>query len=167
MEYDEKKIDEAVLAVLSLNLFEYGAEKRAWKSLPWDALERLYEAGYIGKPAGKNKSVTLTKEGEQRATEVAEQLFNPSAKSPGRAKPAKKKSPPKSRWIDVESSMISAVRYDRSAKALDVIFNSGAMWRYEDVPPSVYKGLMDSGSKGSYMRYAIIGEYEEYRLSRR
>lgn len=167
MEYDEKKIDDAVLALLSLNVFGRGSEKRAWKSLSEEALERLYEQGHIGKPSGGSKSVALTPEGEQRAGEIAGRLFARAGKKAVRAKPAKKKSPPKSRWIDVESSMISAVRYDRSAKTLDVIFNSGAMWRYEEVPPGVYKELMDSGSKGSYMRYAIIGEYPEYRLSRR
>jgi len=46
MEYDKDKVDEMVLALLYLTMFdedEYGA--RAWKSHDWDAMdarERLY-----------------------------------------------------------------------------------------------------------------------------
>ena len=54
MDTDTDKIDEAVLALLYLNLHE-GA--RVWKSFDWDAMNRLHEAGYISNPVGKAKSV--------------------------------------------------------------------------------------------------------------
>jgi hypothetical protein len=56
MDYDTDKVDEAVLALLHLTRFgdKYGT--RAWKGHDWDALDRLYEKGYIGDPKGKAKS---------------------------------------------------------------------------------------------------------------
>jgi len=69
--------------------------------------------------------------------------------------------------IPVESSMIHAVGYDRKGRILEVIFNSGQIYCYEEVPPKVYKGLMEARSKGQYMRAEIIDMYPEYRLSRR
>lgn len=60
MEYDVDKIDEAVLATLSLTLHD---GNRVWKSIDWDALHRLHEKGLISSPVGKSKSVCLTAEG--------------------------------------------------------------------------------------------------------
>jgi hypothetical protein len=40
MEYDEDKIDDAVLALLYLTLHDH---YRAWKGHDWEALNRLYE----------------------------------------------------------------------------------------------------------------------------
>lgn len=67
----------------------------------------------------------------------------------------------------VESSMIHAVGYDRKTHVLEVVFNSGQTYCYEDVPPDVYEGLMAAESKGQYMRANIIGMYPDYPLSRR
>ena len=61
----------------------------------------------------------------------------------------------------VESSMISAVGYDTQSKEMEVVFNSGAVWRYEDVPKDVFNGLLESGSKGSYMLPKVLGCYSE------
>lgn len=44
MEIDTDKIDEAVLGLLWLTLHE---ERRAWKGLDWNALDRLHEKGLI------------------------------------------------------------------------------------------------------------------------
>jgi hypothetical protein len=44
MEYDKDKVDEMVLALLYMTMFDedqYGA--RAWKSHDWDAMDRLQE----------------------------------------------------------------------------------------------------------------------------
>ena len=67
----------------------------------------------------------------------------------------------------VESSMIHAVGYDRKTRTLEVVFNSGRTYCYEDVPPKVYKELMASDSKGGYMRDCIIDVYRDYPLSSR
>ncbi len=53
MEYDTDKVDEATLALLYLNLFEDRWGARAWKSMPWEAMDRLQEKGLIGHPKSK------------------------------------------------------------------------------------------------------------------
>jgi hypothetical protein len=60
MKYDQEKVDEAVLGLLYLTLHN-GA--RAWKSFDWEAMNRLYEKGFISNPVDRAKSVVLTKEG--------------------------------------------------------------------------------------------------------
>jgi len=72
MDYNTDKIDEAVLALLYLTLHD-GA--RAWKSFDWDAMNRLYEKGYISNPIGKAKSVVFTEEGLQEAERLFKRLF--------------------------------------------------------------------------------------------
>src|SRR5690348_5229747 len=69
--------------------------------------------------------------------------------------------------VPVESSMIQAVGYDPETRILEVVFNSGQTYCYEDVPPEVHQELMAADSKGQYMRAAIIGVYPDYRVSRR
>ncbi|WP_295878361.1 DUF6429 family protein [uncultured Thiohalocapsa sp.] len=67
MEYDQDKVDQAILALLYLTLHD---GRRAWKTFDWDAMNRLHEKGYITNPVGKAKSVVLTdaglKESERR-----------------------------------------------------------------------------------------------------
>lgn len=72
MEYDEEKIDQAVLAILYLSLHE---ENRAWKNIDWDAMERLHAKGLISNPISKAKSVAFSPEGLQQAEACCEQLF--------------------------------------------------------------------------------------------
>ena len=73
LELDETKIDEAVLALLYLNLDR--KTHRAWKSLNWDAMERLFKKALIFDPVGKAKSVVLTEKGEALALQLVQKLF--------------------------------------------------------------------------------------------
>ena len=74
MEYDKDKVDDTVLALLYLTTIEdYGI--RAWKSMDWGAMDRLFEKGYIDDPKNKNKSVLLTEEGAKRSEELFFQYF--------------------------------------------------------------------------------------------
>ena len=76
MDYDQDKVAEMVLALLSLSAFdedEWGA--RAWKSHDWDALDRLHAKGFIQDPKSKAKSVVLTPEGLRRARELFARHF--------------------------------------------------------------------------------------------
>jgi hypothetical protein len=59
----------------------------------------------------------------------------------------------------VESSMISAVGYDQESQTLHVVFNSGTLYSYFEVPPEIYAELMEADSKGSYMRNCVIDCY--------
>ncbi len=72
MEIDKDRIDEAILALLHLTLHDGG---RAWKSLDWDAMERLHEKGFIQNPVGKAKSVLFTEEGLRESERLFQKLF--------------------------------------------------------------------------------------------
>jgi hypothetical protein len=76
MKIDEKRIDEATLALLHLVTFDHADGKKAWKSFDWDALNRLHEAGYLSDPANKYRSVWLTEEGANKSLELFEKLFS-------------------------------------------------------------------------------------------
>lgn len=52
---------------------EFGA--RAWKGQDWGVMARLHEQGYIGNPASKAKSVSMTPEGVAKSQELFERLF--------------------------------------------------------------------------------------------
>ena len=74
-------------------------------------------------------------------------------------KTTKAPKPNKPVWEDVDSSMISAFKYNEAEQVLEVVFNRTGIYRYFDVPPKVVKGLREASSKGSYMRWAIIDMY--------
>ncbi|HLJ30520.1 MAG TPA: DUF6429 family protein [Candidatus Angelobacter sp.] len=75
MDYDKDKVDEMVLALLYLTMFDDGPGSRAWKGHNWDALDRLHQKGYISDPRSKAKSVVMTEEGADRAEELFEKHF--------------------------------------------------------------------------------------------
>jgi hypothetical protein len=70
MEYDQDKVDEMTLALLSLTSFRDPGGVRAWKGQDWDTMERLHSKGYISDPKSKAKSVVLSEEGEKRSKEL-------------------------------------------------------------------------------------------------
>ena len=73
MTLDEDKIDHAVLALLYLGTH---AGARAWKGFDWNAMNRLYERGFITDPRGKAKSVVFTEKGLSEACKLLEELFS-------------------------------------------------------------------------------------------
>jgi hypothetical protein len=76
MEYDPNKVDDVVLALLYLNMFDDGfGNTRAWKSFNWDTMDHLFEKGYIDDPKSKAKSVFMTDEGIRRAEELFRRYF--------------------------------------------------------------------------------------------
>ncbi len=75
MEYNQDKVDEMVLALLYLTMFEEKPGWRAWKGHNWDVLHRLHAKGYISDPKSKSKSVIMSAEGAQRAQELFEKHF--------------------------------------------------------------------------------------------
>jgi len=72
MPIDERKIDEAVLALLYLTLLGDG---RAWKGFDWKAMNRLHEKGFILDVVNKTKSVVLTDTGIAESKRLFEKLF--------------------------------------------------------------------------------------------
>ena len=73
MTFDDDKIDEAVLALLLLGRHD---GNRAWKGFDWDAMNRLYEKGFISDPRGKAKSVVLSEEGLLEAERLLQKMFS-------------------------------------------------------------------------------------------
>ncbi len=72
MEYDDKLIEEAMLALLVAFSFENG---NAWKGFDFETMNRLHEHGFISDPVNKNKSIWLTAEGLERGRQIADRLF--------------------------------------------------------------------------------------------
>ncbi len=72
MDADKDRIDEAVLALLWLNLNATGT---AWKGFDWSAMDRLHDRDLISQPARKAKSVTLTAEGMAEGKRLFRELF--------------------------------------------------------------------------------------------
>jgi hypothetical protein len=68
------------------------------------------------------------------------------------------------RFKTVNSSMLRRVRYDSKNRFLDVVFRTGEKYRYKDVPPDEYNGLMNAESHGKYMQMRIIDHYDVVRL---
>lgn len=78
-DWDRDAIDDAVLALLWLNMVRDEESHRAWKTFPWEATGRLFEKGLIDDPKSAAKSVVLTQEGARLAEELANRLFAPKA----------------------------------------------------------------------------------------
>ena len=75
MKISEDKIDEVVLALLYLNFHGDHGAIRAWKSFDWDAMDRLYQKGYLSDPKSKAKSVLVSEDGQRIAKELFEKYF--------------------------------------------------------------------------------------------
>ena len=71
-ELDEDRIDDAVLALMSLTLHD---RCRAWKGYDWDVLDRLHRKDLILNPVGRAKLVVLTEEGLKRSQALLVELF--------------------------------------------------------------------------------------------
>ncbi len=73
MDIDREKVDQAVLALLSLGRHE---GYRTWKSFDWEVMVRLHQQGYITDPVGKAKSVLFTEEGLRESERLLKALFS-------------------------------------------------------------------------------------------
>ena len=72
MEYDDKLIEDAVLALLAAFSSDSG---NTWKGFDFEIMNRLHEHGLISNPVNTNKSVWLTEEGLERGRRIADRLF--------------------------------------------------------------------------------------------
>lgn len=79
MDFDQDKVDEVVMGLLTLTMFEDHGIVRAWKGHDWDVMDRLHERGWIRDPKGKAKSVVLTPEGVARAEALFDKHFSSRA----------------------------------------------------------------------------------------
>jgi hypothetical protein len=61
--------------------------------------------------------------------------------------------------ISVSSSNLRSVAYDGWTGTLQVEFRSGGIYQHYNVPYSLYEGLMQASSKGSYYYYSLRNCY--------
>ena len=60
-----------------------------------------------------------------------------------------------------------SVGYDHANQVLEVEFQSGMIYRYLDIPPGIYKELLEAESKGRYFNSEIRDTYEFVQVARR
>jgi hypothetical protein len=58
------------------------------------------------------------------------------------------------------SSVVSSMHYDPGSSTLTIVYVSGEVYDYLEVPESKYKAMKSSGSKGTYLNKYIKGHYE-------
>lgn len=63
----------------------------------------------------------------------------------------------------VSSSNIRSIGYDNGT--LEVEFNSGGIYQYKNVPQSLYTGLMNASSHGSYFAQYIKNSFTPDKLN--
>jgi hypothetical protein len=58
------------------------------------------------------------------------------------------------------SSVIDKFNYDSDSQILTVVFLSGKVYHYQNVPPETYASLKAAKSKGRYLNKNIKGVYK-------
>lgn len=67
--------------------------------------------------------------------------------------------------ILVNSTTISSVGYNADTLVLEVEFINGALYKYLDVPATVYLRFMNADSKGQFYNYYIRDVYDYERVN--
>lgn len=57
------------------------------------------------------------------------------------------------------SSSLKSAEYDHKTRTLDVTFNTGRTFTYQDVGPDLWRGLKTAGSAGSFLHNSIRGRH--------
>ena len=65
----------------------------------------------------------------------------------------------------IKSSGIRWIRYDESARTLDVAYVNSGEYRYFDVEPAVYAWLSKADSKGKFINRLVKEKYRYERLN--
>ena len=64
----------------------------------------------------------------------------------------------------VSSSNIAEIGYDEDRRVLEVLFHSGSVYQYFDVPPQIFGELRQASSIGQYVNSNIKGVYRYARV---
>ena len=67
----------------------------------------------------------------------------------------------------VQSSALRAIGYSRRRHILDIQFVNGAVYRYYEIAPSVYRELITAESKARYYDFNIRRKYRSVRVKPR
>ena len=65
----------------------------------------------------------------------------------------------------VRSRDLALIGYDHATATLEVVFRAGGVYRYREVPESVYHGLMAAPSHGTYFQKHIKARYSYVKVS--
>jgi hypothetical protein len=58
------------------------------------------------------------------------------------------------------SSVVAAIRYDAKVSTLRVVYVSGAVYDYKEVPEKIYNEMKTASSKGEFLNKNIKPNYE-------
>ena len=67
----------------------------------------------------------------------------------------------------VQSTALASVGYSRRLHALEIEFRNGAIYRYLDVAPSLYRAFMNAPSKTRFYHKSIRSKYRSLHVRRR
>ncbi|QTF56872.1 KTSC domain-containing protein [Stutzerimonas frequens] len=68
--------------------------------------------------------------------------------------------------VVVSSSSLRALGYDPEQQVLEVEFSSGALYRYEAVPPEAVQALLEADSLGRHFNQVFKPQHYRYRRLR-
>lgn len=68
--------------------------------------------------------------------------------------------------VVVNSSSLRALGYDPEQQVLEVQFSSGALYRYEAVPPEAVQALLEADSLGRHFNQVFKPQHYRYRRLR-
>ncbi len=60
----------------------------------------------------------------------------------------------------VKSVILRSVGYDAGTKVLEIEFQNGLVYQFLEVPPKVYRDLMNSGTMGKYFSEKIRPKFQ-------
>lgn len=64
--------------------------------------------------------------------------------------------------VVVSSSSLRALGYDPEQQVLEVEFSSGALYRYEKVPPAAVQALLEADSLGRHFNQVFKPQHYRY-----
>ncbi len=62
------------------------------------------------------------------------------------------------------STVVSSMHYDRGTSTLRIVFASGMVYDYKDVPAKIYNEMKQSASKGTFLNQQIKKQYDYVRI---
>jgi len=64
------------------------------------------------------------------------------------------------------SSVVAEIKYDNVSHALSVVYVSGLVYEYKNVPEEIYAAMKTAFSKGIFLNKYIKGKYEFRKIER-
>jgi hypothetical protein len=61
--------------------------------------------------------------------------------------------------VPLQSSVLAAAEYFPQLRTLDILFNTGEVYRYLKIPMSLYQGLLEADSKGTFFNAHIRNQF--------